>query len=232
VTTSEIGATRRSHAYAVKPTSEPATTRYSQAAIESAASAPPPRSRHSPAASAATTRKTPPASISYALATKGSRGRVRRGERKEPIDQETDAATMTRRPTAVEPAPRPGAITSPSPTSPASVLSRVARAGLSPAASRSRITCSGTVPAIIAATLESILVSATCTTPTPRVRRSKPTAAVESSSRRVTLKLRPRAASSAVRISPAAKKRDPAVSSGGSVSTAILIAKYVEPQTK
>ena len=27
VTTSEIGATRRSHAYAVKPTSEPMTTR-------------------------------------------------------------------------------------------------------------------------------------------------------------------------------------------------------------
>ena len=99
---------------------------------------------------------------------------------------------MIARPSAVEPAPSPGATTSPSPASPASVLSRVARATRSPEARRSAITWSGTVPAIIAATLESMRVSAMWTTPTPSVSRSRPAVAAPTSSRRVTRRLFPR----------------------------------------
>ena len=194
--------------------------------------APPPRSRHCPSARAAAVRNTPPASISYALATNGSRGIVSRGERKEPIDQEIEAATMTRRPTAVEPDPSPGRTTSASPTRPTAVPRRRARETRSPVTVRMRITCSGTVPAIIAAMLESIRVSATWTTPTPRVRRSRPTSALESSSRELIRRLRPLSARMSTRIRPAVRKRVPAVSRGGSVSTAILIPRYVEPQTK
>ena len=79
----------------------------------------------------------------------------------EPSVQHIVALTITASPSAVEPAPRPGATTRPRPMSPVSVLRRVARAGLSPATRRSTMICNGTVPAIIAATLESILVSAT-----------------------------------------------------------------------
>ena len=90
---------------------------------------------------------------------------------------------------------------------------------------------SGTVPAIIAATLESIRVSATCTRPTPKVRRSNPAAALPTSSRRVIRRLVPRSARTAARIVPATRKRLPAAKSGGMVSTATLIPKYVEPHT-
>ncbi len=186
VTTSEIGATRSSQAYAVKPTSEPATTRYAQARTESRANASAPSSLHSPKAVAPIARKTPPKSISYAVATNGSRGSESRFERKEPVDHENDAAIMIASPSAVDPAPRPGATTRPSPASPARVLRRVASAGCSPASSRMPMICSGTVPAIIAATLESIRVSATWTIPTPSVRRSSPASALPTSSARVT----------------------------------------------
>ena len=91
--------------------------------------------------------------------------------------------------------------------------------------------CSGTVPAIIAAMLESMRVSATCTSPTPSPRRSTPAIALATSSARVTRSDVPRQASSAARRSAATRNRDPAARSGGIVSTATLIPKYVEPQT-
>ena len=91
--------------------------------------------------------------------------------------------------------------------------------------------CSGTVPAIIAATLESILVSATCTRPTPSPSRRPPTIAAPPSSRRAIRREVPRNARIAARSRPATRKRDPAARSGGIVSTAILIPKYVEPHT-
>jgi hypothetical protein len=74
-------------------------------------------------------------------------------------------------------------------------------------------------------------VSATWTTPTPSVSKSTPIDTHERSSRLVILRLRARSPRIAVRIKLAVRKRDPAVSSGGSVSTATLIAKYVDPQT-
>ena len=132
----------------------------------------------------------------------------------------------------MEPASKPGAMTSASPTSPTSVARRIPRDTRSPTAERRRTTCSGTVPAIIAATLESMRVSATWTTPTPSVRSSKPTSALDASSRRVTRRLCPRAASTVARIAPAARKRLPAEKRGGSVSTTTLIPRYVDPQTK
>ena len=94
-------------------------------------------------------------------------------ETNDPIDQLIDAMSITARPSAVEPAPRPGATTSPRPTSPVSALSCVARAGCSRPIVRMTMICSGTVPTMIAATLESIRVSATCTRPTPSVRRRR-----------------------------------------------------------
>ena len=83
--------------------------------------------------------------------------------------------------------------------------------------------CSGTVPAIIAATLESILVSATWTRPTPSPSSSPPTTKVAPSSRRVTRRDVPRQARMAASRSAAVRNLDPAASSGGIVSTAILI---------
>ena len=91
--------------------------------------------------------------------------------------------------------------------------------------------CSGTVPAIIAATLESILVSAMWTTPTPSARSSPPASALAPSSARLTRRDVPRHARIAASRIAAVRKREPAARSGGSVSTAILIAKYVEPHT-
>ena len=64
----------------------------------------------------------------------------------DPVDHEIEAAIMIARPIAVEPPPSPGATTSPRPTRPVSVESRVARATSWPAASRMRMIWSGTVP--------------------------------------------------------------------------------------
>ncbi len=91
--------------------------------------------------------------------------------------------------------------------------------------------CSGTVPAIIAATLESILVSATWTSPTPSPSSNAPTEADAASSRRVIRSEVPRQARIAARRTPATRKRDPAARRGGIVSTATLIPKYVDPHT-
>ena len=86
-------------------------------------------------------------------------------------------------------------------------------------------------PAIIAATPESILVSAKCTIPTPQPRRTTPSPAAASASRRGTRRERRRSARTAARIVAAARNRVPAVRKGGSVRTAILIPRYVDPQT-
>ena len=93
------------------------------------------------------------------------------------------------------------------------------------------ITCSGTEPAIIAAMLESIRVSASVTTPTPQPSSAtpRPRPPPPRATGRAT------ASAGAARIaasrSPASMKRNPAESSGGIVRTEILIARYVEPQT-
>ena len=154
-----------------------------------------------------------------------------RFERNEPVVHENDALIITASPSAVEPAPRPGATTSSRPTRPPSVLRRVARAGFSLASSLQPMIWSGTVPAIIAATLESILVSATWTSPTPSPRSSPPAIALAPSSARVIRSEVPRHARIAPSSTAAVRKRVPAARSGGIVSTAILIPKYVEPQT-
>ena len=91
--------------------------------------------------------------------------------------------------------------------------------------------CSGTVPAMMAATLESMRVSATCTRPTPSPSRSPPAIALATISARVTRNDVPRQARIAASRSAATRNRDPAARSGGIVSTATLIPKYVDPQT-
>ena len=90
---------------------------------------------------------------------------------------------------------------------------------------RSRITCSGTEPAIIAATLESIRVSASVTMPTPSASSESPSSAEEASSRRVTRMLRPRSFRISASSVPARRKRVPAERNAGSVSTDSLIAR-------
>ena len=158
-------------------------------------------------------------------------GSARRFDRNEPVDHAIVEAIITASPSAVDPAPSPGATTNRRPTRPAIVLRRVARAGFSRAIRRRPMICSGTVPAIIAATLESMRVSAMCTTPTPSPRRSPPAIALATSSARETRSDVPRKARIAARRSAATRNRDPAATSGGIVSTAILIPKYVEPHT-
>ncbi len=139
---------------------------------------------------------------------------------------------MSASPIALEEPSPPGTTTSASPARPTRTESRVASATRSRASVRRRITCSGTEPAIIAAVLESIRVSASVTTPTPSASSAVPTTAAEPSSPRVTLMLRPVATRISASRLPASRKRDPAERKAGSVRTLILIAKYVDPQTR
>ncbi len=207
--------------------------RYTQAATGPGWRAEPSRSPSSPAATAATTSTAPPPSISYADATNASFGKRRRRAAKEPSDQETDAATMISSPIASEPpALQPGPTTKPRPTRPTHAASAVARATRSPVIRRRMTICSGTEPAIIAATPESMRVSATCTSPTPSVRSATPSAAAESASSGATRSERRATTAISARIAEAARNLVPAVRRGGSVRTAILIARYVEPQTR
>jgi hypothetical protein len=177
-------------------------------------------------ATAATRRTAPPPSISYADATNASLGNCRRRAAKEPSDQDTDAMTMIRSPIASEPpALQPGPTTKPRPTRPTSAATAVARATRSPAIRRRTTICSGTEPAIIAATPESMRVSATCTSPTPRVRSATPSAVAESASSAATRSERRATTAISARIAEAARNLVPAVRRGGSVRTAILIAR-------
>ena len=142
------------------------------------------------------------------------------------------AASATESPTAPAAPPPPGITTSASPASPTSTLRRVASATRSRASVRSRITCSGTEPAIIAAMLESIRVSASVTIPTPSASSESPSSADAASSRRVTRMLRPVTVRISASRTPASRKREPAERKAGSVRTESLIATYVEPQTR
>ena len=141
------------------------------------------------------------------------------------------AASEMASPTALAAPSPPGITISASPARPTRTLSRVASATRSRASVRRRITCSGTEPAIIAAMLESIRVSASVTPPTPSTSSATPSSADEASSRRVTLMLRPVSRRISASSRPARRKREPAETNAGSVRTESLIARYVEPQT-
>ena len=91
------------------------------------------------------------------------------------------AASAIASPTALDASP-PGITISASPARPTSTLSLVASATRSRASVRSRITCSRTEPAIIAAMLESIRVSASVTIPTPSASSDSPSRPEEASS--------------------------------------------------
>ena len=126
-----------------------------------------------------------------------------------------------------------GTMISARPARPTTALSFVAVATRSRAIVRQRITCSGTEPAIIAATLESIRVSASVTTPTPQREERHPEADGGASlAPRDTQRCPSRARGSPRAGGRRAVNRSPAERSGGSVRTETLIAKYVEPQTR
>jgi hypothetical protein len=108
---------------------------------------------------------------------------------------------------------------------PAAAATRVAWMTRSRATVRQTTTWTGTDPAIIAATLESIRVSATITTPTPHASRVTPSASADASSRRETRSGRPATRSASPSASPAARNRVPPEKRGGCVRTAILIAR-------
>ena len=93
--------------YALKPTTEPTIARYAHAAIGPGCSASPSSCPPSPATRPASTSTVPPPSISYTVATKGSRGIESRRATNEPRDHESDATSMMRSPTATEPPPIP-----------------------------------------------------------------------------------------------------------------------------
>ena len=75
-------------------------------------------------------------------------------------------------------------------------------------------------------------VSATCTIPTPSVKSATPSPAAASASRGGTRSERLATTATSARIAEAARKRVPAVRSGGRVRTATLIPRYVEPHTR
>ena len=153
-------------------------------------------------------------------------------EKNDPVDQAIDAPSIIASPTAWEPPETPVGITiSARPASPTRALSLVAVAIRSRAIVRQMITCSGTEPAIIAAMLESIRVSARVTTPTPQPSSATPSPAAAPASRHGTRSDVRRTARIAASRRPASMNRSPAERSGGIVRTEILIARYVEPQT-
>ena len=159
------------------------------------------------------------------MATSGSLGSRSHRDANDPLDQEIEAVSITRSPTAVAPPEKlSGPTTMASPTNPTTAASTVCRGTRSPAASRQTTICRGTEPAIIAATPESMRVSATCTRPTPNASSATPTAAAWSAWRRSTRSERRATTTMPARIAAAARNRVPAVRSGGSVRTAILIA--------
>ncbi len=179
----------------------------------------------SPTARPSTTRNVPALSISHVVATKLSVGTGSRCPKNEPSDQDTVAPTMITSPSVLDAPSPPGTTTSASPARPASTESCVARATRSRKTVRRRMIWSGTVPAIIAATLESIRVSASATTPTPSPSSAIPTSADEPSSLRDTRMSRPVASRIAASTMPASRKRPPVERNGGRVSTETLIAR-------
>jgi len=140
---------------------------------------------------------------------------------------------MIRSPTATEPPAIPsGPTTSARPTRPTVAASTVGRGTRSRARARQTTICNGTEPAIIAATPESILVSATWTRPTPQARRATPSPAADSTSRLLARSDRRATVRIPASTTAAARNRVPPVRRGGSVRTASLMPRYVEPQTR
>ena len=131
------------------------------------------------------------------------------------------------------PPPPPGTKISATPAKPSSTPPAVASAGRSPSTVRMSTIHNGTHAISSAARPESTRCSATLTRPLPPTSSSTPdTEAVTSCARVARSADQPRSATTAPsRIRPAAVNRSPAESSGGTVSTAYRIARYVEPQT-
>ncbi len=166
------------------------------------------------------------------MATNVSAGSGSLLEKNDPVDHDTDAPSMSASPIACEPPETPLGITiKASPARPTMALSLVAVAIRSRASVRQRMTWSGTEPAIMAAMLESIRVSASVTTPTPRPSSATPRAAAAPASRHGTRSRVRRSARIAASSNPATMNRRPAERSAGIVRTVILIARYVDPQT-
>ena len=151
----------------------------------------------------------------------------------DPVDQAIEPQSMIASPIAAEPPEMPaGPMIRARPPIPTTAATLVAVATCSRASVRHRITWSGTDPAIIAATLESIRVSARVTTPTPQASSMTPITRAARASRHGTRRGVRRRARIVPRRRPATVNRSPAERRGGIVSTEILIAKYVDPQTR
>ena len=109
VTTSEIGATRRSQAYAEKPTSEPMTTRYAQASTESSAKVARAElavlAERERADERGTRRRVPSPTPSRRTGRAGARAVF---ERNDPVDQDIVGADHHREPERRRPVAEPG----------------------------------------------------------------------------------------------------------------------------
>ena len=126
----------------------------------------------------------------------------------------------------------PGSRRIATPVKPTATPTTLERAISSPVALRSRITISGTAAINSAARADGTSTSATVTTALAP-HSSVPTRSAPRSCARVgRIAAAPRKAATRTSMTtPASAKRTPAPSSGGTVSTMIRIAKYVEPQT-
>ena len=194
----------------MKPITDPATARYSQASTGPAANESASSVAHSPRRQAQHEQRDPAAEPSrrrsrrtrrQGAATSGrGRSRSRPGDRRADHDQQTE---RRRRPGR---AARDHDQCEPAEPDGGEQLRRRVRPARR-TARRISTTCNGTEPAIIAATLESIRVSATCTIPTPRHSISTPSPAAAVAARRSTRSDRPETATIAASSSAATRKR-------------------------
>ena len=167
------------------------------------------------------------------MATKGSAGIRIRPDRNDPTDQEAAAATTVNAPTSgTASEPPPGSTSRTRPTKPSVTPANVQSGGRSPVAERNSTTSSGTVATSSAAIPDGTATpggpdSASTTRPLPPASRSTPTSAAEPSCRRSTRSAPGprRSRSTTARTRPATANRRAADSSGGSVSTAIRMAR-------
>ena len=159
----------------------------------------------------------------------GARARF---DRNEPVDQAIVAEIITARPSAVDPAPRPGATTSrrPDETRERAEASRARRALAGDQAQDDDLQRHRSGDHRRDARVDPRLGNVH----QPHAEPEKEHAGDRARHRaraRVTRNDVPRQARIAARRSAATRNRDPAARSGGIVSTATLIPKYVEPQT-
>ncbi len=208
------------------------TSRYSTASTDSSVIEPGSTDPSSPVSVPIRARTSPPRTIWIPVATSGRLGSIARCDaNNEPLDQamgEMRTAARPRGSSAPAPPNADGPTRIATPAKPSAMLKIATRGSRSPRKIRPKIaTQTGMVAMSSAVMPDGIVCSPNATMPIPPPSRSAPTMALSRHSRRLgTTKARPsRAIDHASRIRPASENRTAAIRNGGSVSTAIEIAR-------